>query len=93
MTHETNFHCPVCGAELYATENMHHTYYVCISPVCNDRVYAVRGTDHYMHVDEIDLKTGQHYEYDCDKKGYVLAVHHKELPVIQSISQVNHGDK
>ena len=74
MTHETNHRCPVCGSELYATENMHHTYYVCISSVCRDRVFAIRGTDHYMHVDEIDLKTGDHYEYDCDKKAYVLAI-------------------
>lgn len=75
MTHETNFHCPICGSELYATENMGHTYFVCISSKCRDQVFAVRGTDHYMHVDEIDLKTGEYYPWDCDRKMNIRASH------------------
>lgn len=73
MTHETNHHCPICGAELYATDNMGHTYYACVSSVCNDKIFAVRGSGHFMHIDEIDLKTGEYWPWDCDKQMNVRA--------------------
>ncbi len=57
---ESNLRCS-CGEELFASENMHHTYYIC--PACN-AFYGVKGTDHYFHCDEIDLKTGKIYPYE-----------------------------
>ncbi len=56
MGRESNLRCK-CGEPLFATDScLKHTYYICIR--CRN-VYAVKGTDHYMHVDEIDLKTGK----------------------------------
>ena len=63
MGRETNRKCPICGEELHATENLSHTYYLCISPKCKDKIFAIRGIDHYFKCDEIDLKTGKYYPY------------------------------
>jgi len=61
---ESNLRCK-CGEPLFATENMRHTYYICLN--CRN-VYAVKGTDHYMHVDEIDSKTGKITQFVPSKK-------------------------
>jgi hypothetical protein len=65
MGRESNLRCPDCGEPLTATESMllRHTYYICISSKCKDKVFAIRGTDHYFKCDEIDIKTGKVYRY------------------------------
>ena len=63
MNKETNLRCK-CGNELYKVENMRHTYYICIE--CRN-IYAIRGEEHFMHVDEIDIITGKIYLYNYKK--------------------------
>jgi hypothetical protein len=59
---KTKYVCPVCKGELTPTSDiLHHTYFTCEN--CRE-IYAVKGQDHWFHVDEIDLETGEIYPYE-----------------------------
>ena len=65
MGRESNLHCK-CGGELFATDCLTHVYYIC--KICN-KVHAIKGTEHFFHCPEIDLKTGKIYPYQKKLKG------------------------
>jgi len=64
MGRESNLRCPDCGEPLTATENLRHTYYLCNSSKCRDKIFAIKGTGHFFKCDEIDIKTGEVTRYE-----------------------------
>lgn len=63
---ESNFRCK-CGEPLFFSDNgVRHRIYTCLH--CNE-VYAVKGDNHYMILDEIDPKTGQIIPMEQTEKG------------------------
>jgi len=63
---ESNFRCK-CGEPLWFSDTVtRHRIYHCMQ--CNE-IYAVKGDDHYMIIDEIDPKTGQIIPMEETEKG------------------------
>lgn len=67
MSQESNFRCK-CGEPLMLIGDglLHHRMYHCSN--CNE-IYAVKGQDHYMICDEIDLSTGKIIPMEETEKG------------------------
>lgn len=80
---ESNFKCK-CGEPLFFSDNgIRHRIYHCLT--CNE-IYAVKGDDHYMILNEIDPKTGQIIPLEQTEKGKVyLAKEVKRLKRLYDI--------
>ena len=67
---ESNLRCK-CGEPLWfcdSSSGCRHRIYHCIQ---YNEIYAVKGDDHYMLIDEIDTKTGQIIPMEQTEKGKI----------------------
>jgi hypothetical protein len=83
---ESNLRCK-CGEPLFFTDTAtRHRMYHCLS--C-DELYVVKGDNHYMLLDEIDVKTGQIIPMEQTAKGKIyVAKESKRLKKLYGIRTV-----
>jgi len=88
---ESNLRCK-CGEPLFFSDNgVRHRIYTCLH--CNE-IYAVKGDDHYMLLDEIDPKTGQIIPMEQTEKGKAyLLKENKRLKKLYKVQVMGDGSK